>query len=77
VIPVKLLVTQTSNSVDELPASERGAVVVYLSVGVIVVSVVVGLSPPAERDLAELSPERYDLPLPSVVGGGDDRSGVV
>jgi hypothetical protein len=76
-IPVKLLVTQTSNSAVELPALERGAVVVYLSIGVIVVIVVVGLSPPAEHDLAKLSLERYDLPLPSVAGGGDNHSSVV
>jgi hypothetical protein len=77
VIPVKLLVTQMSNSAVKLPTSEQGAVVVYLSIGVIIVIVVVGLSPPAERDLAELSLEQYDLPLPSVAGGGDNRSSVV
>jgi hypothetical protein len=47
-----------SGSLVELPALERGAVVVYLSVSVIVVRVVEGLSPPADRDLGELRIER-------------------
>lgn len=50
---------------------------VYPSTGVIVVSVVIRLSLPAQFNLAKLSPERSDLPSSSVVGCGEDCGDVV